>query len=282
LYGIVATSAPVVIVFQRGPSKLWAIHRWDSNTDELTTGAVFRGTLYPRRCDVSPDGTLLSYFALQGWNGEWLGQPASQTYSAISKTPWLFALAAWRETGTYTRGHHFVPLHGHEHDSALTPAPQAGEVEPLHRRHRLTLVQTAPIQYAVERRRGWIEDTTSPPQSPDDMWDENRNAILTKERPFVRGESKERLVLADRGISWERAIEHRRPSYRLEQPKRTTTELPGVTWADWDPYGRLLVATEDGRLQIRNADEVGLPVVREHVLSSVPARVPAPDWARTW
>ena len=108
LYAIVATRATFAVAFQRGPGRSWGIHRWDLSTGGLEAGAVFRGTLYPRRCYFSPDGTLLYYFALNRSSREFLGEVGLKTYSAVSKAPWLFALAAWRETGTWTRGCHFV------------------------------------------------------------------------------------------------------------------------------------------------------------------------------
>jgi hypothetical protein len=62
------------------------------------------GTLYPQRCDLSPDGRYLCYFALKGDSTWELGA----TYIAISRLPWLTALVAWRTSGTWTRGAHFV------------------------------------------------------------------------------------------------------------------------------------------------------------------------------
>jgi hypothetical protein len=89
------------------------------------------------------------------------------------------------------------------------------------------------------------------------------------------------LVLSDQGLTWEGGIEGRRPAYRLERSKRTT-ELTEAVWADWDPRGRLLVATHDARLQIRDVDTADLTVVREHVITAPPPAGPAPKWAQTW
>jgi hypothetical protein len=49
------------------------------------------GTVYPQRCDLSPDGRYLCYFAFKGDSTWDLGA----TYIAISRLPWLTALAAW-------------------------------------------------------------------------------------------------------------------------------------------------------------------------------------------
>jgi hypothetical protein len=280
LYSIVATAAPVAVVFQRGPGKSWGIHRWNLSTGDLDTGAAFRGTLYPRRCDLSPDGNLLYYFALKRSSREFLGEIGLKTYSAVSKSPWLFALAAWRESGTWTRGYHFVDAAGTE-EGAEIGQPHAGDAAPLRARFRLALRQTMPSQYAVERRRGWLEDQSCPKRGPNDMWDERRSAVLTKPRPSGKRAHADHLVLSDQGLKWEGGIEGRHPAYRLVQAKRTT-DLADAVWADWDQHGRLLVATRDARLQIRDVDSADLTVIREHLITAPPPSVPAPEWAQRW
>jgi len=53
-----------------------------------------------------PDGRWLAYFTLRGSaRPDW---PAGDTYIAISRLPWVKALAAWSTCGTWTRGVHFV------------------------------------------------------------------------------------------------------------------------------------------------------------------------------
>src|SRR2546422_11649313 len=67
-----------------------------------------RSNLYPQRCDLSPDGRWLCYFTLRG-KAAWR---AGTTYVAISRLPWLTALAAWGTCGTWTRGAHFIDERG--------------------------------------------------------------------------------------------------------------------------------------------------------------------------
>lgn len=60
-----------------------------------------------------------------------------------------------------------------------------------------------------------------------------------------------------------------------------TRYLEGVQWADWDAEGRLLVAMEDGRLQIRDGGEGSvLWEADEGALEPDPA--PPPAEASTW
>ena len=85
-------------MIRRGPTSWCGIGRWDVATARYEHGAWLRGRIYPQRCDLSADGKWLCYFALQpsaGWELGW-------TYVAVSRLPWLYALAAWRTgDGTY-------------------------------------------------------------------------------------------------------------------------------------------------------------------------------------
>lgn len=265
LYAMIASRAPLAVVFRRGPTDWWQVSRWNLDSGELEPGAWFHGTLYPRRSDLSPDGQLLYYFALKGAPGDFLGG----VYSAISKAPWLSALAAWAEVGTWSRGYHFAA----GRDRAVNKI-DIGSLSPLPYALRTTVV----VQYAVERRRGWVEHATCPPRAPDDTWDERRAAVLVKARPGGGGH----LVLTDRGWDPDHAIEGRHPSYRLEGG-RHPGELDGVVWADWDPRGRLLCATGEGRLEIRGLGARGITAEVVHDLAPlVPAPAPAPAWAQRW
>jgi len=273
---MVATRAPVAIVFRRGPTDWWMLGRWDLVTGDFEAGAWLRGRLYPRRSDLSPDGTLLYAFIDRKVTRPYerlRGGP----YHAVSKVPWFFALAAWSECcGTWTRGFHFVEERG----SARTwqiGEPDAGDAAPV--RARYGLAATPVVQYAAERRRGWIDDELSPPRDPEgDPWDERRSAVLTKPRPRGGG----RLLLEDRGHDFRGRIEGRRPLYTFEHGERSIV-LRDATWADWDALGRLLVGTGSGHLELRDADEPTLPVLVDHDLSSLqPAPQPAPAWATRW
>jgi hypothetical protein len=63
IYALLARSAPRAVIFRRGPSKKVLLLGWNTATDEIEEGQWFRGRIYERRCDLSPDGKLLLYFA---------------------------------------------------------------------------------------------------------------------------------------------------------------------------------------------------------------------------
>jgi len=88
LYAILARKAPIGVVFRRGPSKqVLAIH-WDTEKHDFRMGQWFKGRIYEHRCDLSPSGEKLIYFAAN------YRAPFS-TWTAISRPPFLTALALW-------------------------------------------------------------------------------------------------------------------------------------------------------------------------------------------
>ena len=84
--------------------------QWNIATDSFENGAWFQGQLYPERCDISPDGTKLIYFAadyrkLAAY--DFAGNKATtfpETWTAISKVPWLTSLFVWPNIGTHRGG----------------------------------------------------------------------------------------------------------------------------------------------------------------------------------
>jgi hypothetical protein len=105
LFVITASEADVAVVFRRGPADWFHLLRWDLSTDKLESGAWFRGSMYPDRCDLSPDGTLLLYFVLQGSKSQ---TSYTHAWSAVSRVPWMAALGLWPQGTTYGGGGRFV------------------------------------------------------------------------------------------------------------------------------------------------------------------------------
>jgi hypothetical protein len=91
VHPILARSANTAVIIRRGPSKSVCTMLWDRRNDTFKLGQWLRGRIYERRCDVSPDGKHFIYFAM---NGKW-GGPVKGSWTAISRTPYLKALALW-------------------------------------------------------------------------------------------------------------------------------------------------------------------------------------------
>jgi hypothetical protein len=265
LFGIPARDAPVVAVLRRGPSDWVHVGRWDLAAMTYVAGAWLHGTVYPQRCDVSPDGRYLSYLALVG-HADWA---AGTTYVAVSRLPWLTALAAWATDGTWSRGAHFAPVGTWE-----VGEPDEGDVAPLRLRHGMAVSTAA--TFAVERRTGWSETVGTPPRGQHDVWDEKRAERVVMAKPSPR----DGTVLTVRGGQ---AAFRGLPDW-FEPPLYALGDdvVVDVQWADWAPDGRLLVATVDGRLQVRSGplyDDVDWEV---DLSGLSPDPQPAPPEATDW
>jgi hypothetical protein len=73
IYAILARQSPTALVFRRGPSKNVLLIRWNLSNDKFDFGQWFKGRIYERRCDLSPNGELLLYFAANWKNHISLG-----------------------------------------------------------------------------------------------------------------------------------------------------------------------------------------------------------------
>ena len=104
LFVIPARDAPVAAILRRGPSRWCQIIRWDLERDELADGAWFKGRVYAERCDLSPDGELLLTFC----HGGRIRPGYTDSWTAVSRLPWLHALALWPAGTTYGGGGRFV------------------------------------------------------------------------------------------------------------------------------------------------------------------------------
>ncbi len=269
LFVITASDAAVAAVLRRGPSDWWHIGRWSLDVPDYEPGAWFRGALYPQKCDLSPDGRWLAYSALQA-NATWA---AGTVYEAVSRLPWLEALAAWEEGTTYTRGAHFDDATSGKCDLG---EPDVGDVAPISRRFGMAI--TRPVQFAVERRRGWTEAAGTAARETGGPWDEDREVVMEKARP---GEIDPSTLAVEGSFAAFRSLpDLRTPAVYSLRTDEDLAVLDGVQWADWAADGRLLVATDSGALEVRRVDGLTVEVEWSHDLSQLgPDPAPAPSWA---
>jgi len=264
IYCIAATRAPVVAVLMRGPAKWAHVGRWNLDAGTYESGAWLRATIYPRRCDLSPDGKLLSYFTLNP-AADW---EYGNTYVAISKLPWLTALQAIGTCGTWTGGYYFTEDRNRDVKLNRNPHGAYG----LHPYGR--------TQFAVERQRGWVEAPDSPPRRAGDLFDEERDARVMKQQPG--GERILRQERLGRTQGGEPAVEGIRVGYSLESDGEVTL-LEDIQWADWDTKGNLLVATRSGHLQSRYLNGDLVKILFEYDLAQLkPKNTRPPDKTRRW
>lgn len=91
VHPILARNANTAVIIRRGPSKSVCTMLWNRSNDTFKLGQWLRGRIYERRSDLSPDGKHFMYFAM---NAKWDG-PVKGSWTAISRTPYLKALALW-------------------------------------------------------------------------------------------------------------------------------------------------------------------------------------------
>src|SRR5688500_14144217 len=95
IFGILARRQPVAVLFRRGPSRWVQLVRWDTSRDVFERGQWFHGRIYERRSDLSPDGSLLVYFAQKITARSLQDREYTYAWTAVSRPPYFTALALW-------------------------------------------------------------------------------------------------------------------------------------------------------------------------------------------
>lgn len=285
LFFMVARAARTAVVFRRGPAKQVQMLRWDLASDAVTAGQWLSGRLYNERCDVSPDGRLVVYFA-----GKF--KPGMDTFTAVCRPPYFTALALWPDSGTWGGGGFFVRdrllilNYGHIgelNDGAGIPADfEIGSVTEYRAHH--------PEDERLAESRGWrLVARGVDGERTREMWAFAEPWVHERPSPLQAG-----LVLERR---WLGMFEMNGPShvysYRLIDRSRRTRagepiceELGRLDWADWDHDGSLLLANNgcllrrpmSGSLAGTQAPATVVADLRDNVFKNVPP----PDAARVW
>ena len=221
LYALLAREARNAVIFRRGPSKQVLLLGWDLRTDRLREGQWLKGRIYERRCDLSPSGELLVYFAANH-------RPPYGTWTALSRPPWLTALALWPNGSTWGGGGLFVS----DKEIELNQGPPYGEPAQgkvprgidVHAA-KLWRGEDGPILDRRLRRDGWKLDGN------------------VRTRPSPKGRASLRCTLLGIGPGQDGWYQERFALLSGEGER----DLGVLDWADWDANGDLLLARQ-GRL----------------------------------
>ncbi len=201
LSALLASDAPVGIVFRRGPTNLVRAILWDRERDKFKPGQLFKGRIFVDRSDLSPDGRHMIYFAMGGAN--WAIPETGGTWTAISAVPSLKAITLWGQGGeTWGGGGLFTSNSSYWLDLNLRTFLIRDE-------SKLTRFSTRPAEYDV-RRAGWVRKETA------------RGGIYEKFLP--NGWVLRRIDQYPKA--------HRYEIELLED--RTKLEFRTWEWADWD------------------------------------------------
>ncbi len=270
IYGIIATEAPVAVIFRRGPSEQWCVLMLDLQSFELTVLGWRRGSFYPRRCDISPDGKYLCIVQAD-WSARGRSPyDLSDSWADISEIPSLEGTAGWPESGMYTRGYRFGAPTG--------PVGERDREVALPNGERFIMKSYDSDLFALERSHGWTRDSDFerastqwlPPQLHSavvDSYPESRVAV-TRSQP--QGES-ELSVISD-GYHFnarQGQIEGvQSVTYLRNGPDRRSLS-PEWIWADWSHDGKFVGATTEGTLELHQVQGLEMTFLRRHDLSTM-------------
>jgi hypothetical protein len=311
LHFLLARDAPTGVLFRRGPSRWVRLIKWSVADDTFELGQWFKGRIYEKRCDLSPDGTKLIYFA-QKINHRTLNDPEhSYAWTAISRPPFLTAVALWRKGDCWNGGGLFetnsrVWLNHFPGGSAHPDHQPTGleVVDKIDQRGEDNTVLDKRLSRdgwkLVERWQGRFHespfaraqrDLMTKGLSFDEMLAESLRLKLyeldtdsryitdspeVRERPSPDGRFALRMRMELRGF---KAVY----DFALGAAGGEMTLIEGAEWADWDQRGRLAFVR---RGKVLVAQPRGGEDWQQQELADFNAQEPepleSPEWARHW
>jgi hypothetical protein len=281
LFMLFARKSPMAVIFRRGPSKWVQLIKWDTMSDTFEPGQWFNGRIYERRSDLSPDGSLLIYFAQKISARSMKDEEYTYAWTAISKPPYLTALALWPKGDCWHGGGSFksgkVVLLNHK--------PEVSVPHKKHKPHRFLLVTPNPQAHGEDdpiysqrlERDGWHLK---------EAWQvENRG--YPKMFHTIQPEVREKASLSHTHvIQLTRSIEclDYEEDFALRSAKQShAANIARASWADWDQQGRLVFA-RDGKIFAASikADSDIVEKLLVDLNTSKPKPLPPPEWATKW
>jgi hypothetical protein len=290
IYGLVARTARRAVLFRRGPSRRVRLILWNLETDTIEAGQWFKGRIYERRCDLTPAGDGLVYFAAS------FRQPL-YSWTAISRPPYLTALALWPKGDCWGGGGLFdteqqLRLNHRPSEMATSDGfvlPRHFGVEPLgdHSGHG----EDDPIMSMRMLRDGWIhvgreDGVARHGRRSRHSW--SHDPPLTRQKPIggrARGDLLLRLHL--------HAIHERQARWYVEtadlasQDGRTSFEFGRIDWADLDHNGDVLYAKDGCLFRLsrplpRHSDDPLIPRLIADLNGMAFEPIEAPRRAQRW
>ena len=280
LFVLFARNSPTAVIFRRGPSKWVQLVKWDTKTDVFEAGQWFHGRIYERRSDISPNGSLLVYFAQKKEGRTLKDSEYTYAWTAVSRPPYLTALALWPKGDCWHGGGLFED----DKTVVLNHKPEVATPHPKHLPQgiRVNLKngvcgEDDPLYSERLQRDGW--------KLKQEWLAENRgypNFYLTGQ-PEIREKMSadgSQVIRLKRSIE---VFDYAEEFAISKSGQSEMTELSRTSWADWDQQGRLVFA-RDGKIFAGSLGDGGQLVEREltDLNPSKPEPVPAPDWAARW
>lgn len=283
LFVIRARETSMAAIFRRGPSKQVRLITWNTETDAFEGGQWLKGRIYERRCDLSPDGRYLIYFAADH-KSEYF------SWTAISRPPYLTALAFWPKGDCWEGGGLFEDERNIWLNDGISDAQEdakdlpdslklwsmglGGEDNPVYGvrllRDGWTLAQPGSYVHLPSEERG--TDGYSFPYDPPQIW----------ERPAASGD---RLRMVIHGLG-EKSGDWYVVTHEIVTPGGETVSVGRTDWADWDRNGDLLYAKDGKLFRLSPGPRGKLDPAHARELADFNSdrfqAIPPPDWAKQW
>ena len=265
IYCLVARMARVAAVIRRGPSKQVMLSKWNLADDSFEDGQWFKGRIYERRGDISPDGEYIIYF---GGNQK----PPYSTWTAISTLPWFTAHVLWSEGDTWGGGGLFalsrcVAINSASHNLKPTEGqmprswPEVISISDYHKFDRPMQMEDIRME-----RDGWVIEQEAYWKINEAWWRDKteRFAFSTDTPSVLRKQNAAGTVLhviqaeaGERGGRWHVC------SGRLTFPNGNELDLGDIDWADFDHNGDVLYAFNGALYRRGSNGEADAKLVRD-------------------
>ena len=269
-----------MVLIRRGHTKQVLLVTWDTLKHKFFAGQWLKGRIYEERCDLSPSGDRFIYLAANQ-------KPPFYAWTALSRPPFLTALALWPNCGTWGGGGLFVGERVIALNQLGAPKLAAGFRVPSNFQVRPIATwagrgEDSPIRDTRMKRDGWIvvdegacnHIKLGTPYS----WEYARPVRWQKS--CGRCTLERRLLGVHEPDGPWHVYEHR----LLDVDGNVLQDYGRSDWADWSTTDELLLA-RDGRVSRVVFDRHGMPAQPEVLIDLSPLRfesVPPPLNAQRW
>ncbi|QQQ01702.1 hypothetical protein [Lysobacter enzymogenes] len=251
---LLARAADTAVVIRRGPEKIGCVLGWDRAGDRIEVGQWLKARIHERRCDLSPDGRHLLYFATdyRGVRGDFCG------WQAISRAPYLKALGFWPMTDNAYGGGQFDSNESYWLRRVSDPHALDRDATDLRR--------VAPSAAALDnrgyfelydlrlQRDGWtLVDSQHTGRFAQADFRKSTGGPWSLHKSVYSGFGR-RKGDPRRAVNEDHALLHR---------DGRAIPLPDWSWADIDAARERLVWVEHGRLMAAPIADAGLGTARE-------------------
>lgn len=278
----------MAVIFRRGPSKQVRLIQWNRKTDTFQLGQWFKSRIYERRCDLSPDGKYLAYFAAN------YKKPLF-SWTAISRPPYLTALALWAKGdgwgggGLFDSEHTFLLNHRQEEATPHEDLIPRKSLKVKLLGERPGWGEDDPICHLRLIRDGWIlkssGESVKPNWNAKIVWDYEKQPIIYEKTSYPRSNT---LILQAKikGINKRGGAWYQMDHEVIDENASEVISLPDTDWADWDSNDDLLFSKAGNVFRAKRGKNNKSPLLQPKEIADFNSMkfeaMTAPESAKKW